>query len=105
MQQKKSFLRGPLIWLVILVLVVLMSQMLTLPLETENKEISYSEFLELVKNERISQLVVSEYDAYGLFARAIQHELDHLDGLTYRRLVKDPPPEFEKKLREAEAGA
>lgn len=46
-----------------------------------------------------------EYDAYGLFARAIQHELDHLDGLTYRRLVKDPPPEFEKKLREAEAGA
>ena len=59
MQQKKSFLRGPLIWLVILVLVVLMSQMLTLPLETENKEISYSEFLELVKNERISQLVVS----------------------------------------------
>ena len=40
MQQKKSFLRGPLIWLVILVLVVLMSQMLTLPLETENKEIS-----------------------------------------------------------------
>ena len=67
MQQKKSFLRGPLIWLVILVLVVLMSQMLTLPLETENKEISYSEFLELVKNERISQLVVSEYDAYGLY--------------------------------------
>ena len=73
MQQKKSFLRGPLIWLVILVLVVLMSQMLTLPLETENKEISYSEFLELVKNERIAQLMVSEYDAYGLYRLSLIH--------------------------------
>ena len=46
-----------------------------------------------------------ELTAEGFLARAVCHELDHLDGLTYRRLVKDPPPEFEKKLREAEAGA
>ena len=45
MQQKKSIFRGPLIWLVILVLVVVMSQMLALPAQTESKEISYSEFL------------------------------------------------------------
>lgn len=32
-----------------------------------------------------------EYDAHGLFARAIQHEMDHLDGLVYLRLVKEPP--------------
>ena len=33
------------------------------------------------------------FDANGLFARALQHELDHLDGLVYLRLVKDPPEE------------
>ena len=46
-----------------------------------------------------------EYEAHGLFARAIQHELDHLDGLTYRRLVKDPPPEFEKERQAAQEDA
>lgn len=27
----------------------------------------------------------------GLFARAVFHELDHLEGLTYLRLVTEPP--------------
>ena len=38
-----------------------------------------------------------EYEAEGLFARAIQHELDHLDGLNYLRLVTDPPEGFESE--------
>jgi len=32
-----------------------------------------------------------EYEAEELFARAILHENDHLDGKTYLRLVTDPP--------------
>lgn len=32
-----------------------------------------------------------EYEAEGLFARAILHECDHLDGLVYKRLVTEPP--------------
>ncbi|MEG1548606.1 MAG: peptide deformylase [Clostridia bacterium] len=32
-----------------------------------------------------------EYEAEGLFARAIMHETDHLDGLIYTRLVTEPP--------------
>ena len=72
-QQKKSIFRGPLIWLVILVLVVVMSQMLALPAQTESKEISYSEFLELVRNERIAQLVITPV----LLPELV--ETDHLD--------------------------
>jgi len=35
-----------------------------------------------------------EYQTEGLLARAVQHELDHLDGLVYLRLKKDPPEGF-----------
>lgn len=38
------------------------------------------------------------YKAEGLFARAIQHELDHLDGLLFLRLKKDPPEGFDDRL-------
>ena len=65
--QKKSFMRGPGLWLVLLLLVVVMVQMLMWPTQVENKEISYSEFLQLVQDEKISQLMVSEYNAYGLY--------------------------------------
>ena len=100
MQQKKSFLRGPLIWLVILVLVVLMSQMLTLPLETENKEISYSEFLELVKNERISQLVVSEYDAYGLYKDSTIAQSSFPDKYDFTLQIPNDVASFHNDLRQ-----
>lgn len=43
-----------------------------------------------------------EYEGEGLFARAIQHELDHLDGLTYLRLVKDPPEGFDDEINSEE---
>ena len=48
--QKKSFMRGPGLWLVLLLLVVVMVQMLMWPTQVENKEISYSEFLQLVQD-------------------------------------------------------
>ena len=34
---------------------------------------------------------ICEYEAEGLFARAVLHETDHLDGLVYKRLVTEPP--------------
>ena len=43
-----------------------------------------------------------EYDATGLFARAILHEVDHLDGKVYLRLVKDPPEGWEEAYDEEE---
>lgn len=32
-----------------------------------------------------------EYEGEGLFARAVFHECDHLDGKVYLRLVTEPP--------------
>ena len=32
-----------------------------------------------------------EYEGEGLFARAVFHECDHLDGKVYLRLVSEPP--------------
>ncbi len=32
-----------------------------------------------------------EYEGEGLFARAVFHETDHLDGKVYLRLVTEPP--------------
>ena len=42
-----------------------------------------------------------EYETEGLLARAVQHEVDHLEGLNYLRLVTEPPAGF--KTEEAEA--
>lgn len=36
-----------------------------------------------------------EYIGEGLFARAIMHECDHLDGKVYLRLVTEPPEGFD----------
>ena len=35
-----------------------------------------------------------EYEGEGLFARAVFHECDHLDGKVYLTLVKEPPADF-----------
>ena len=37
-----------------------------------------------------------EYEGEGLFARAVFHECDHLDGKVYLRLVTEPPKDFEE---------
>ncbi len=34
------------------------------------------------------------YDTNGFFARAVQHELDHLDGVVYLTRVTEPPEDF-----------
>ncbi|HWQ59279.1 MAG TPA: peptide deformylase, partial [Clostridia bacterium] len=44
--------------------------------------------------------VEHEYEAQGLFARAVLHECDHLDGLIYKRLVTDPPEGYEEAAGE-----
>ena len=37
-----------------------------------------------------------EYEGEGLFARAVFHECDHLDGKVYLRLIIDPPADFKE---------
>lgn len=37
-----------------------------------------------------------EYEGEGLFARAVFHETDHLDGKVYKRLITDPPADFKE---------
>lgn len=34
------------------------------------------------------------YDTNGFFARAVQHELDHLDGVVYLTRATEPPEDF-----------
>ena len=43
-----------------------------------------------------------EYEAEGLFARAVLHETDHLDGLVYKRLVTEPPEGYSEDAEEDE---
>lgn len=43
-----------------------------------------------------------EYDAHGLFARALLHETDHLDGKVFLRLVTEPPEGWEPEEEEDE---
>ena len=41
-----------------------------------------------------------EYEATGLFARAVLHECDHLDGLIYKRLVTQAPEGYDDEEEE-----
>ena len=66
MQKKPKMLRSPLLVLLVIVLAVVMVQMLMPPNKTENKEISYSQFLEMVEKNEISALSIDEETAYGL---------------------------------------
>ena len=38
-----------------------------------------------------------QYRGEGLFARAVFHELDHLDGIVYLNKVTDPPADFKEE--------
>jgi peptide deformylase len=38
-----------------------------------------------------------EYEGEELFARAVFHECDHLDGKVYLRLITDPPEGFKEE--------
>ena len=38
-----------------------------------------------------------QYRGEGLFARAVFHELDHLDGIVYLSKVTDPPADFKEE--------
>ncbi len=42
------------------------------------------------------------YDTNGFYARAIQHELDHLDGVVYLTKKTDPPEGFDETDHEQE---
>lgn len=41
-----------------------------------------------------------EYGAEGLFARAVMHEADHLDGKLYTRLITEPPEGYSEEGEE-----
>lgn len=45
-----------------------------------------------------------EYDATGMFARAIMHETDHLDGRVYVDLVTEPPEGYFEEEHDDEEG-
>ena len=42
------------------------------------------------------------YDTTGFFARAVQHELDHLDGIVYLTKKTEPPEGFDEEPAEEE---
>ncbi len=46
-----------------------------------------------------------EYDTEGLFARAVMHETDHLDGKLYTRLVTEPPEGYSEENEAEGQGA
>ncbi len=46
-----------------------------------------------------------EYDATGLFARAILHETDHLDGKVYIDLITEPPEGYKEDTDEEDEEA
>lgn len=61
--------------------------------------------------ERANEVVIEAYDrngelhtyrGEGLLARAFLHEIDHLDGLVYKRLVTEPPEGYTEEGMEEE---
>ncbi|OQB25158.1 MAG: Peptide deformylase 1 [Firmicutes bacterium ADurb.Bin182] len=40
---------------------------------------------------------LKEYTAADMFARAVMHETDHLDGKVYTRLITEPPEGFDEE--------
>ena len=46
-----------------------------------------------------------EYEGEELLARAMLHEIDHLDGLIYKRLITEPPEGYLESLEREEAEA
>ena len=46
-----------------------------------------------------------EYEGEALLARAMLHEVDHLDGLIYKRLITEPPEGYLESLEQEETGA
>ncbi len=66
MQKKTKMLRSPLLLLLVIVLAVTMVQLLLPGNETENKELSYSDFLSMVEKNDIAMLSIDEDKAYGL---------------------------------------
>ncbi len=46
-----------------------------------------------------------EYDTEGLFARAVMHETDHLEGKLYTRLVTEPPEGYSEETENEGQGA
>ena len=42
------------------------------------------------------------YDTKGFFARAVQHELDHLDGIVYLTRKTEPPEGFDEEMEQVE---
>ena len=45
---------------------------------------------------------IHEYTGEGLLARAMLHEIDHLDGLVYKRLITEPPEGYTEDDGEVE---
>ena len=58
--------KGPWLYLIALVVIVLFAQAIFTPINTTNTTVSYSEFLRMVRDGRVSKLMVIAYDAYGL---------------------------------------
>ena len=42
------------------------------------------------------------YDTKGFLARAVQHELDHLDGIVYLTRKTEPPEGFDEEMEQVE---
>ena len=58
--------KGPWLYLIALVVIVLFAQAIFTPINTTNTTVSYSEFLRMVRDGQVSKLMVIAYDAYGL---------------------------------------
>ena len=53
-------------------------------------------------NSALAQAYYAREQGMGLFARAVMHETDHLDGLVYKRLVTEPPAGYSENAEEDE---
>ena len=103
MQKKKGLLRGAGMWIMMLVLVLLMAQLLMTPSKPEYSEISYSEFLELVRGEKVAQLMVSEYDAYGLMEGSKIAESDFPKKFDFTLQIPNDVQSFHNDLKQVVA--
>lgn len=60
-----KFLRGPLIYILIIVLIVISAQYLSNPASSQPEELEYYQFLQAVKSGDVKDIAIRDFDLYG----------------------------------------
>lgn len=91
--------KGPWLYLIALVVIVLFAQAIFTPINTTNTTVSYSEFLRMVRDGQVSKLMVIAYDAYGLTTGTTISESQFPSRYDFNLQIPNSVEVFESDIR------